>query len=772
MRYFFLIVLLIATGTRVFAGGPVSEQKYLFFLHNKFVELFDLKEVHPQYGRAEYLEILDQFKNAGFRVISEKRPKDTDIKQYAQKVVRQVDSLLKKGVKPGNITVVGTSKGGYIAQYVSTYLKNPAMNFVFIGCYQHSDIKDRADIQFCGNILSIYEKSDSFGVSAVKRKEASPLRVPHFKEIELHTNLNHGFLYRPMEEWMQPTIQWAKGHYGLLGKNELGKAIDSLLRSRPGQLFNGIILIQEADHVLYSINRGYADRELKMPITNNSQFVIGSVSKQFTAALVLLELEKRHLQLTDAIGKYLPQLPQPWKDSVTIYQLLTHTHGIASKDKPLSFRPGSKMEYSQSNTGYLLLSEIVEKTSGKPFSTLTAALFQQCGMKNSFHPDDKRYRNLVKGYTQQTDGNIRFDSQSFQATPAAGSMIATAADLAKWNDHFFGGKLLQPETYDLLTTIQPHVVRQHPLWGATEYGLGITIRDQENRVQLGQTGFTPGFVSMNYYFPETKTSVIALQNIAYDPGKKWQDQFYYHVRIIETIREQLKLGQQKIERKNFTASGDSMPYRLVYPLNQDFTQKYPLVIYLHGGGSRGSDNEKPVSKLPAAFLDAATRALYPCYLLVPQCAEEDSWVSFPGFPGSLEAVGTRSGTTLIQLIRHLVETKDVDPHRIYLTGFSMGGEGTYNILSRAPDLFACGVPLAAVGDTSNALAFKNMPLWVFHGSADSVNGVEYDRMMVEAIKRKGGNPRFTELPDVSHNCQREAYNRKELWQWMFAQRRD
>ena len=192
-----------------------DEQYYMFFLHNKFIEENDLTVKHSEYGRAEYNEILDSFRKSGFIVQSEKRKSNTDVIKYANKIVSQIDSLIKTGVKPNHITVIGTSKGGYIAQYVSTYLKNPDVNFVFIGCFQESDIINKPEINFCGNILTIYEKSDVNGVSALKRKETSKLKITHFKEIELNTNLKHGFLFKALPEWIEPCKLWAKGNYDL-----------------------------------------------------------------------------------------------------------------------------------------------------------------------------------------------------------------------------------------------------------------------------------------------------------------------------------------------------------------------------------------------------------------------------------------------------------------------------------------------------------------------------------------------------------------------------
>lgn len=146
-------------------------------------------------------------------MISEKRNGNVNVREYAQAVVLQIDSLLSKGINAQNITIVGTSKGGYIAQYVSTIAENPDLNFVLIGCFQDSDMEEIPDINFCGNILNIYEKTDPFGVSAIARKENSTCTITHFKEIEVNTGLNHGFLYKALKEWMAPTMEWARGNY-------------------------------------------------------------------------------------------------------------------------------------------------------------------------------------------------------------------------------------------------------------------------------------------------------------------------------------------------------------------------------------------------------------------------------------------------------------------------------------------------------------------------------------------------------------------------------
>lgn len=134
------------------------------------------------------------------------------MQEYTNTVISQIDSILDKH-SSDTITVIGTSKGGYIAQMVSTQLNNSKINFVFIGCFQDSDLKEYPNINFCGNILTIYEKSDPFEVSAIKRKQTSKLDIPNFKEVELNTGLNHGFLFQALDAWINPCIKWANNNY-------------------------------------------------------------------------------------------------------------------------------------------------------------------------------------------------------------------------------------------------------------------------------------------------------------------------------------------------------------------------------------------------------------------------------------------------------------------------------------------------------------------------------------------------------------------------------
>lgn len=213
MKIYLLIGVLL--GLALYAGGKEKENRFIFFLHNRFLETHELNELHPEFGRTEYKEILSKFEKSGFIVISEKRNGNVNAREYALGIVNQIDSLIANGVVPEHITIIGTSKGGYIAQYVSTLANNPKLNFVFVASFRISDLENIPEINYCGNILTIYEKSDPFGVSAIGRKENSTCKIKHFKEIELNTGMGHGFLFKPLKEWIEPSIKWANGNYSM-----------------------------------------------------------------------------------------------------------------------------------------------------------------------------------------------------------------------------------------------------------------------------------------------------------------------------------------------------------------------------------------------------------------------------------------------------------------------------------------------------------------------------------------------------------------------------
>ncbi|ACU62539.1 serine hydrolase domain-containing protein [Chitinophaga pinensis] len=321
----------------------------------------------------------------------------------------------------------------------------------------------------------------------------------------------------------------------LFAQQQTIKRIDSLLSATSQTPFNGVIVLSTGGKTFYRKTAGFANFDQKKAITNESEFIIGSISKQITAVIVLRELDKGHLRLEDPIRRYLPQLTEKWADTVTIHHLLTHTHGITALDKPLAFKPGSRFQYGF--LGYDLLSQIVEKTSGKSFPDLCNDLFRLCGMQHSSHPRGRSYKNLCKGYVLE-NGERREEPSYLDVFAAAGGLVSSGEDLVKWNNNLHGGKLLVDSTYQLMISKKENAFRDHVILGTIDYGYGITIPYQFSVPELAVTGVAQGFISLDTYFPFTKTSLVILENVATDM-QELKNSFYYHEQILKIVREAL-----------------------------------------------------------------------------------------------------------------------------------------------------------------------------------------------------------------------------------------
>ena len=318
----------------------------------------------------------------------------------------------------------------------------------------------------------------------------------------------------------------------LFAQQQTIRRIDSLLSAPSSTPFNGVVVISTAGKTLYKKASGYASFEQKKRITNESEFIIGSISKQITAVIVLQEVDKGRLRLNDPIRRYLPQLTEKWADTVTIHHLLTHTHGITALDKPLAFTPGSQFKYGY--IGYDLLSQIVEKTAGQSFPDRCNALFRMCGMQHSSHPRGRSYKNLCKGYVLE-NGVRKEEAPYLDVFAAAGGLVSSGEDLVKWNNNLHGGKLLTDSSYRLMVAPKENAFREHVILGTIDYGYGITIPHQTSVPELGVTGVAQGFISLDMYFPFTKTSVVVLENIATDMNEL-KNSFYYHDQILKIVR--------------------------------------------------------------------------------------------------------------------------------------------------------------------------------------------------------------------------------------------
>jgi hypothetical protein len=189
-------------------------EKYIFYLHGKIIEDQGIpKPLSKKFGYYEYKKILETFRNHGFTVHSEIRPPNTEAKAYAEKAAWEIRRLLRNGVPPDHITVVGASKGGVIAIFISALLQNPNIHFVFLASCHEAALKNLQDMrtQVAGNILSIYDSADDTGCGSCQDffTSAQGKKLGRTKEIVLHMGLGHGILYRPLPEWIEPVIAWA-----------------------------------------------------------------------------------------------------------------------------------------------------------------------------------------------------------------------------------------------------------------------------------------------------------------------------------------------------------------------------------------------------------------------------------------------------------------------------------------------------------------------------------------------------------------------------------
>jgi predicted peptidase len=239
-------------------------------------------------------------------------------------------------------------------------------------------------------------------------------------------------------------------------------------------------------------------------------------------------------------------------------------------------------------------------------------------------------------------------------------------------------------------------------------------------------------------------------------------------------RQAKKEWKTLLDKKTFTgAKGGKLPYRLLKPDNYDPKMSYPLVVFLHGAGERGIDNEKQLIHGVAEFAKEENRKKYPCFLVAPQCPEGKKWVEVDWGAAShrMPAEPSPSEVLLLELIAALQKEYRLDSKRIYITGLSMGGFGTWDLIARKPELFAAAVPICGGGDETQAAKIAAIPIWVFHGGKDGVVKVSRSRNMIEAIKKAGGHPKYTEYPEEGHASWIPAYRDADMMKWLFEQKR-
>ena len=238
------------------------------------------------------------------------------------------------------------------------------------------------------------------------------------------------------------------------------------------------------------------------------------------------------------------------------------------------------------------------------------------------------------------------------------------------------------------------------------------------------------------------------------------------------------------KRVHKTDAGETLPYRLYVPDNYDKTKPHALILFLHGAGERGSDNEAQLKHAQfLRFASAEAQQKQPTIIVAPQCPagkmpdgqDDYKWVQVPW--GAKSPIPTPEkpsyGMRLtFEILDALEKEFNIDPHRRYVTGLSMGGYGTFDALVRRPKYWAAAVPICGGMDNSQADVIAHIPIWIFHGDEDRAVPVERSRTAVEALKKAGGDPKYTEFEGVGHFAWGPAYEEPELVDWLYSQVRE
>lgn len=225
--------------------------------------------------------------------------------------------------------------------------------------------------------------------------------------------------------------------------------------------------------------------------------------------------------------------------------------------------------------------------------------------------------------------------------------------------------------------------------------------------------------------------------------------------------------------RTFERDGAALRYRLLEPLSAEPGEQYPLVVFLHGIGERGTDNSRQLRNGVERFATPEAREKHPCWLVVPQCPPDATWSPIRGTRENpkFAEMPTAPGALVLDLVDDLVKGDAVDPDRVYLTGLSMGGYGTWDLAARRPELFAAALPVCGGGDPAQAGRFVGLPIWCFHGGADALVPPERSRAMIEAIEAAGGEAKYTEYDGVGHDSWTRTYGDEAVLEWLFRQRK-
>ncbi len=272
---------------------------------------------------------------------------------------------------------------------------------------------------------------------------------------------------------------------------------------------------------------------------------------------------------------------------------------------------------------------------------------------------------------------------------------------------------------------------------------------------------------------------MRVQNL---PTDKWIERFGEWLDVQGLLKKKVYNPALDVyQKKEFVLSeGKVLPYRILLPENYDKTKKYPLLLFLHGAGERGKDNEKQLTHGATLFIKPENRKRFSAIIVLPQCPEESYWptakVDRTSQPVKIQFdYAAEPNWPLVaanELVRKLIKEEAVDKSKVYITGLSMGGMGTFESVFRNPDLYAAAMPICGGGDVAKYdKRITKTAFWVFHGAADAVVDVKLSQEMVNKLKSLKAEVKYSEYPGVNHNSWDNAFAEPDYLGWMLTHKK-
>ncbi len=233
-------------------------------------------------------------------------------------------------------------------------------------------------------------------------------------------------------------------------------------------------------------------------------------------------------------------------------------------------------------------------------------------------------------------------------------------------------------------------------------------------------------------------------------------------------------------KSSFIFKGDTLPVRILYPAGFDPSKKYPVILFLHGRGESGNDNEKQLLHGSGQFLDPGFRAENPAIVVFPQCSSGSYWSNVRidtdakgkrHFNFQKGGMPTQAMKLLLAYLNVLKDLEYADRERFYVGGLSMGGMGTYELLRRRPGTFAAAFAVCGGDNIKNVKNYDHVPLWLFHGGKDDIVDPAFTQRIADELKNRGADFKLKIYPDANHNSWDPAFAEWELLPWLFSKKK-